>query len=192
MTFKPGQSGNPAGRPRGSRNKRTVIAEQTLDEHAAEVTQAVIDRAKNGDPTSQRMCMDRIAPPLRHRLLDFDLPELKTAGDALVASSAIIQGATQGKLTVAEANGLMRLVRGFIAILEVADFEQRLARLEAQMSEDAERTLDDDDDDDDDEAGDGADDNDVPFIPAQCPPQRANAATTPQPTTPPVNPGDPP
>ena len=46
MTFKPGQSGNPAGRPRGARNKRTLIAEQALDEHAGEVTQAVIDRAK--------------------------------------------------------------------------------------------------------------------------------------------------
>jgi hypothetical protein len=160
MTFKPGQSGNPAGRPRGSRNKRTLIAEQRLDEHAGDVTQAAIDLAVGGDGPALRMCMDRIAPPMRDRLLDFALPKLETAADAVAAASAIANGAAHGELTVPEAVGLMKLVRGFIAALAAVEREGRNARAEAHD-------------------GDAAARNDhAPIIVTPCPPRDAVAATT--------------
>jgi hypothetical protein len=34
MQFQPGQSGNPAGRPPGARNKKTLAMEEMLAEHA--------------------------------------------------------------------------------------------------------------------------------------------------------------
>lgn len=34
MTFKPGKSGNPDGRPRGARNRATLVAEALLDGEA--------------------------------------------------------------------------------------------------------------------------------------------------------------
>ena len=42
--FKPGRSGNPAGRASGSRNRKTVFAEELRSDDPAKV-QAVIDRA---------------------------------------------------------------------------------------------------------------------------------------------------
>jgi hypothetical protein len=137
MTFKPGQSGNPAGRPRGARNKRTILAEQILDDHAGEVTRAAIDLARQGDGVALRVCMDRIAPPLKHRLLEFDLPALKTAADAVVAADAILQGVAHGRLTIPEADGLMKLVRTFTLVLAAAERAKRSAQVDAQ--EDAAR-----------------------------------------------------
>jgi uncharacterized protein DUF5681 len=134
MTFQPGQSGNPAGRPRGSRNKRTILAEQILDEHAGEVTQAAIDLAKSGHGPSLRMCMDRVTPSLRHRMLDFELPAVTSAADAVVAANAILQGAARGDLTVPEAAGLLKIVRGIASLLAAADRERRAAPLRAQES----------------------------------------------------------
>ena len=71
MPFQPGQSGNPAGRPPGSRNKRNLVVENRLDDNAGELIAAAISRAIDGDPAALRACMDRLAPRLRHRPLDF-------------------------------------------------------------------------------------------------------------------------
>jgi hypothetical protein len=81
MPFQPGQSGNPAGRPRGSRNRRTIIVEKLLDDSASELTTAAIERATAGDPAALRACMDRVVPRLRHRALDFALPDLVALAD---------------------------------------------------------------------------------------------------------------
>jgi hypothetical protein len=137
MPFQPGQSGNPAGRPRGSRNKRTIIVEKLLDDSAGDLTTAAINRATEGDPAALRACMDRIAPRLRRRPLDFTLPDLVTLADTPVAFSAIAQGLAAGDLDVEEASALMRAVREFTFALAAVERDQRAAAAAAQTDDDA-------------------------------------------------------
>jgi hypothetical protein len=125
MPFQPGQSGNPAGRQRGSRNKHTIIAEKLLDDRADDVTTAAIARAIAGDPAALRACMDRIAPRARHRPLDFALPPLVTLADTPVAIAAIAQGLATGELDRDEAAALMRAVREFTLALAAVEREKR-------------------------------------------------------------------
>ena len=127
MPFQPGQSGNPAGRPRGSRNRRTIIVEKLFDDSAGELTTAAISRATGGDPAALRACMDRVAPRLRHRPLDFPLPPLVTLADTPVAINAIAQGLAQGELDREEAVALMRAVRDFALALAAVARDQRAA-----------------------------------------------------------------
>ena len=47
--FKPGQSGNPAGKPKGARNKATLAIEALLDGEAEALTRKAIERALEGD-----------------------------------------------------------------------------------------------------------------------------------------------
>ena len=61
--FKKGQSGNPAGRPKGSVNKYTELSRALLSERGPEIVQVVIDKALKGDVHCLKMCMDRIVPP---------------------------------------------------------------------------------------------------------------------------------
>jgi len=117
MTFQPGQSGNPAGRPRGARNKRTILAEQLFDDHAGEVTQAAIELALRGNSAALRVCMDR----LLHPPLDFDFPQLRTAADAVVAINAIAQGLAHGELDPRQATVFMQIVQGFLKALEAVE-----------------------------------------------------------------------
>src|SRR5690349_16621165 len=121
MPFQPGQSGNPAGRPPGSRNKRTILAEKLFDDSTGQLTTAAITLATEGDPATLRACMDRIAPKLRHRPLDFALPDLVTLADAPVAFSAIAQGLAGGELDVEEASALVRTVRQFALALAMVE-----------------------------------------------------------------------
>jgi hypothetical protein len=121
MRFQAGQSGNPAGRPPGSRNKRTIIAEKLLDDRAGELTTAAITQATGGDPAALRACMDRVVPRLRHRPLDFTLPDLVTLADTPVAINAIAQGLACGELDLDEAAALMRAVREFTQALAAVE-----------------------------------------------------------------------
>jgi hypothetical protein len=121
MPFQTGQSGNPAGRPRGSRNRRTIIVEELFDDSADELTRAAITRATDGDPAVLRACLDRVAPRLRHRPLDFEMPPLVTLGDTPGAINAIAQGLAQGELDREAAVALMRAVRDFALALAAVE-----------------------------------------------------------------------
>jgi len=127
MRFQPGQSGNPAGRPPGSRNKRTIIAEKLFDDSAGEVTAAAIKCATEGEPAALRACMDRVSPRLRHRPLDFALPDLATLADTPVAINAIAQGLAQGELDLDQGAALMRAVREFALALAAIERDKRPA-----------------------------------------------------------------
>jgi hypothetical protein len=130
MPFEKGQSGNPAGRPPGARNKATIMAEALLQGEAEELTRSAIERAKSGDMAALRMCLDRLAPPCRHRTIVFELPPLASAADAVSALAAITAAVAAGELTPSEAGELFKLVDGFARMLEARNFEQRVADLE--------------------------------------------------------------
>ena len=67
MRFTPGQSGNPAGRPPGSRNKKTLAFEAAYEAEAEEAVRNVMDRAKGDQPAAMRLCMERAVPTGRNR-----------------------------------------------------------------------------------------------------------------------------
>jgi hypothetical protein len=132
MTFQKGESGNPDGRPRGARNKRTVLAEHLLEGDTEAIVRTMIARAKEGDMAAVRLCVDRICPRLTDRPAGFELPPLAGAADAPPAMAAIAQALADGDLTAAEAADLGKFVASFVHAVEKADIEKRLGHLEAR------------------------------------------------------------
>jgi len=63
MRFQKGQSGNPAGRPRGTRNKSTVLLQNMLEGEAEAITRKVIALAKEGDMAAIKHGPARAAAP---------------------------------------------------------------------------------------------------------------------------------
>ncbi|HEY7663621.1 MAG TPA: DUF5681 domain-containing protein [Xanthobacteraceae bacterium] len=131
MPFQKGQSGNPAGRPRGSRNRSALLLENVLAGDAEAIARRAIDMAKDGDVAAIRMCMDRLLPPRRSDAVAFELPPLDTAADTVAASAAIVAAVAAGDLTPSEASDLAKVIDVYVRALEAAEFEQRLTKLEA-------------------------------------------------------------
>ena len=132
--FKPGQSGNPAGKPKGARNKTTLAIEALLDGEAETLTRKAIELAKSGDLTALRLCLDRICPPRRDRHVSFQMPELKTAKDAAEANAALFTAVADGDLTPSEAAELGKLLDCYVRALIATDLEARLSKLESEKA----------------------------------------------------------
>jgi hypothetical protein len=128
--FPKGQSGNPAGKPPGTRNRATQLAERLLDGEAEDLTRMVIGLAKAGDTTALKLCLDRLLPPRKDRPIWFELPAMTTAADASRAMAAITAAVAAGQVTPAEAEALGNLVATFARTLESSELEARLIALE--------------------------------------------------------------
>src|SRR5213076_1935076 len=87
--FRKGHSGNPAGRPVGSRNKAIIAAEALLEGQAEALSQQVIERALAGSDLALKLCLDHILAPRRERLVNFAMPPIRGAGDLAAAAGAI-------------------------------------------------------------------------------------------------------
>ena len=108
MTFKKGQSGNPAGKPKGTRNKTTVLLKALLDGKVEELTKKAIEMAGEGDPAMMRLCIERLIPPRKDRPINFELPPLKSTQDASLAMLKILEGVAKGELTPSEAGEISK------------------------------------------------------------------------------------
>jgi hypothetical protein len=113
--FDKGTSGNPAGRPVGARNRATVAAEALLDGEAEALTRKILELAHKGDITALRLCLDRVVPIRRERLLNFELPPLDSTESAATESaatamSAITAAVAAGEITLGEAAEVGKLV----------------------------------------------------------------------------------
>jgi Family of unknown function (DUF5681) len=132
--WKPGQSGNPAGRPQGSRHKATILAEQMIGNQAQEVIHKVIERALEGDVACLRLCLERIAPPVKERPIAVEAPEIKTSEDAMTAMTAVLAQVCAGDLTPSEGTAVAGLVDVFRRLVETEVLEQRIAILEQEIA----------------------------------------------------------
>ena len=97
--FQKGQSGNPAGKPKGARHKTTLLAERLMAADAENIVAAVVTAARNGDMTAARIVLDRIAPTRRDNPVCFDLPKIERPADAVAASAAILSAVADASLT---------------------------------------------------------------------------------------------
>jgi Family of unknown function (DUF5681) len=132
--FAPGQSGNPAGKPKGTRHRVTLAVEALLEGEADKLTRKAVELALEGDTTALRLCLERIAPPRKDRVVAFALPDLATAEDGVRAMAALVGAVAAGELTPSEASELSRLVEGFTRAVDTHELQQRLTRLEDRLA----------------------------------------------------------
>jgi Family of unknown function (DUF5681) len=135
MTFQPGQSGNPGGKPRGRRNDVTVRIEKLLTGSAEEIAHRLVEKALEGDMVAIKMAIDRLSPARRDRPVNFPLPKLNSAADPAGALAKLAEAGAGGDLSPEEGANLAKLIEGYLRARERTDFEERIEALEQRMSD---------------------------------------------------------
>jgi hypothetical protein len=131
--FRKGQSGNPAGKPKGTKNIATRAAEAMLDDEAERLTRRAIERALEGDTPALRLCMERLIPAKRDRPIKFKLPSIESAADAAKAIGSVLAAVAAGEVTPQEAAEVASLIETYAKVLEIRDLECRIATLERKV-----------------------------------------------------------
>jgi Family of unknown function (DUF5681) len=134
MRFQKGQSGNPAGRPRGALNRATVLAQELLAARVESIAGKLIELAEGGDMRAIRVCMDRLVPAIKDHPITVELPPIEKPADSVEAAASIAAAVAAGDLTATEAAQLAKIVDVYVRALDSRGFNERLSKLENEIS----------------------------------------------------------
>ena len=122
MRGKPFQPGNKhgKGRPRGSRNKRTMFQEVLESRGEAIIKQSQL-LALKGDSTALRLCMERLVPIPKPATSRFRLPPMRTAQDVTKVLPAVMRHVSNGRLSAQEGESIARVIDTQLRTIETGE-----------------------------------------------------------------------
>jgi hypothetical protein len=133
MAFVKGQSGNPAGRPKGIINQLKL--RQSIAREIPEILAAMVKAAKGGDTTAARLLLDRVLPALKPTDQPVTMP---LTGADLGSDGREIIAAVGASIVTPEQAG--RLLAGLGSLARIVEVDELLKRVEALEAASASQT----------------------------------------------------
>ena len=130
--WKPGQSGNPAGRPKGIVDRRNRV-HAAFEEVGNQIAQVVIDAALGGDMQAANIALQRISPNLKPRgeRVRFTLDATRPLAEQ---SAQVLTAIGEGLLAPDEAQIVLTCINTHAQIKAADDHEARLLALERKAT----------------------------------------------------------
>ena len=131
-SWKPGQSGNPAGRPAGTGEVGKLRA--AIGQRVPELLAAMMTKALEGDVGAARLLLERSIAPLKgvEQAVTLALPK---DGTLTAKADAVLNAAAAGDLAPGQAAQLIAALGTLAKISEVDQLAARIEKLEAQREE---------------------------------------------------------
>ena len=123
-----GQSGNPAGRKRGSINVATRLR-RMIDVEA--LVAKLHETAMKGNTRAAELLLDRALPSLRPVAEAIELPGLKDAATLTAKAERIVELAAEGKVSPDIATALLSAIATLAKAHEIDELTRRIEALEA-------------------------------------------------------------
>ena len=129
---RPFEAGNKLGRgrPRGSRNKKTLLAQHLLDEHGESIVRKALVKGLEGDAQMLQALLGYLLP--RRKDVPLQIATLRTATAQELAQSfdSVLKKVCSGHITPSQAHELTALIEARRQLLQSEEFETRLQALE--------------------------------------------------------------
>jgi hypothetical protein len=129
--WRKGQSGNPAGRPRGIVDRRSALKEAIAGELPSIVRKLVV-KAKDGDVQAAGLILSRCLPPLRPSRELIQLDALPDGATAVEIASALVRASVQGRIPCDAASEVVTAMAAAARVLETEELAARVATLESK------------------------------------------------------------
>ena len=131
--WKPGQSGNPSGRPKGARHAAILALDQVGSENAIAIMKSVVKAAIGGDMRACEILMRRLWPERRGRPVEFELPSMQAAADIVSALATVTEAVASAELSPEEGHSMAAILEVHRKAIETTELETRLAVMEAKL-----------------------------------------------------------
>jgi len=133
MQFTKGASGNPAGRPKGIKDKRHRFNE-AIESMIPGVLESVFQKAVAGDMTAAKMLLDRSLPTKRP---EQERVQISIKENTALNARDVLQGVFAGEVSPDVGASLLNAITSALKAIEVEDFAKRIEALESKKNEPA-------------------------------------------------------
>jgi len=133
VQFTKGVSGNPAGRPKGIKDKRHRFNE-AIESMIPEVLESVFQKAVAGDMTAAKMLLDRSLPTKRPEQERVQIPIKENTA---LNAREVLKSVFDGEVSPDVGASLLASITGVLKAIEVEDLAKRIEALEGKKNEPA-------------------------------------------------------
>ena len=126
--WRPGESGNKAGRPKGTGEVAKLRA--GIAAHVPDLIKTLIDKAKGGDVGAARLLLERVVPPLRasEEAAQLAMPD----GTLTEQGRAVLVAVACGELAPGQGAALLSSLGTLAKLVETDELMRRIDALEAR------------------------------------------------------------
>ena len=124
--WKPGESGNPQGRPRGAGEVAKLRA--SIAGHVPEIIGQLVEAAKGGDVQAARLLLERVLPPMKPT--ELAVPLALPDGSLTEQGRAVLAAVSTGDLAPEQAARLLSAIGALARVAEIDELAERIEKLE--------------------------------------------------------------
>jgi hypothetical protein len=123
--FKPGQSGNPKGKPK-DKTPATLLRKSIIND-MPEIIVTLVEQAKKGDTAAAKVLLDRCCPALKPQAMAISLPVNGTLAEQ---GNEIIRATMSGQIPPDIGSQLITALANQGKLVELQELTQRIEALE--------------------------------------------------------------
>lgn len=128
-----GQTGNKAGRPKGSPDWRSKLRTQ-IEEAAPDLIKQLLVQAKGGDTQAIKLLLDKVLPNVKPETLPVPIPSFGVNINPADAILDVINQMTKGGLSLESSEALISAISALVKVREAGEIEKRVMTLEELVS----------------------------------------------------------